>query len=127
MGNSDGHPPKTKLQAMDQTEWQEACKLHSETQSQLRREAQAERSKASTARARAILERLKNDLPTMHADIAERRERREMFGEPEIASTMSEPVMNAAQRQVRSMYEQQQSTAPVWDAPTEARWNAWFD
>jgi hypothetical protein len=31
------------------------------------------------------------------------------------------------QQQVRSMHEQPQSTAAVWDAATEARWNGWLD
>jgi hypothetical protein len=71
---------------MDTEEWAETVRLH-EAQSQQRyHEVKTERAKASVAKARATLQRLKDAEPHMPADIAARRQHREMYGEIETLS-----------------------------------------
>src|SRR5438105_4043324 len=93
---SDGHETleQQERQAMDQSEWQETLRRHSATQSQRRREEQIEKSKASMAKARAILKRLNGD--ELQADIRERRERSELFPELDLHQARPKQSPNEA-------------------------------
>jgi hypothetical protein len=132
MGNNDGNETLLGKEARDSEtmspeDW--------ETLLQRNREAQAEHSKASTAKARATLQRLnKNNLET---DIADRRERRELYGDPGKTLRPNEPEsstvtrspsaagpLTAAQRQVRTMYEQQ---IPELPPEVQRRWDGYVD
>jgi hypothetical protein len=138
MGTSDRHEEvlgvkERQTTTTDAKEWQEVLRCH--------KEAQAERAKASTAKARATLQRLNDDAPRLEAEMAERHERRMMFPEtlqpnepsfhsnPREASVSHEAVgtptvMNAAKRQVREMHEAQR---PTLDPATQALWDNWCD